>query len=107
MSTPSSPRFSTRKDRAERKETMSSYYDSESDGKTLIGTVTSPEYAFQKKQQELHESFNDQPDDLEDSQDQQSLEELTWLGAIVINSVLIKKACEHSSCSHFRCDRGL
>ena len=42
-----------------------------------------------------------------DTHDQEVTEELAWIGAQVINGVLIKKACEHASCSHFRCERRL
>jgi len=30
-----------------------------------------------------------------------------WQGAKPVGDVLIKKACEHTSCSHFRCERNL
>jgi hypothetical protein len=35
------------------------------------------------------------------------LEESAWRGAKQVSGVLIKKACEHPSCSHFKCERGL
>ena len=35
------------------------------------------------------------------------LENSAWRGAKNASGVLIKKACEHPSCSHFRCERGL
>jgi hypothetical protein len=37
----------------------------------------------------------------------EQLESETWRGAKNVAGVLIKKACEHSSCSHFKCERGL
>ena len=33
------------------------------------------------------------------------LESAAWQGAQEFNGVLVKKACEHSNCSHFRCER--
>jgi hypothetical protein len=30
-----------------------------------------------------------------------------WRDAKHVSGVLIKKACEHPSCSHFKCERGL
>lgn len=35
------------------------------------------------------------------------LEESAWRGSKLIGGILIKKACEHRSCSHFKCERGL
>ena len=35
------------------------------------------------------------------------LEAEAWRGAKNVSGVLIKKACEHHTCSHFRCERGL
>jgi hypothetical protein len=41
----------------------------------------------------------------------QELEQQAWRGSKSFNTphgeILIKKACEHSSCPHFRCERGL
>ena len=34
-------------------------------------------------------------------------EQQAWIGSKQFSSVLIKKACEHSQCSHFKCERGL
>jgi hypothetical protein len=86
---------------------MSTYNDPETDNKTLKGSLTSPEYAFQQKLQELFESSDEQQNALKDLQEQQHFDELAWVGSVVINGVRIKKACEHSSCSHVRCERGL
>jgi hypothetical protein len=30
-----------------------------------------------------------------------------WQGSKQFSGILIKKACEHSQCSHFKCERGL
>ena len=38
---------------------------------------------------------------------ERGLEREAWRGAKNVAGVLIKKACEHSSCSHFKCERGL
>jgi hypothetical protein len=35
------------------------------------------------------------------------VESAAWSGAKEFNGVLVKKACEHSICSHFECSRGL
>ena len=35
------------------------------------------------------------------------LEASAWRGSKAINGVLIKKACEHPTCSHYKCERGL
>lgn len=35
------------------------------------------------------------------------IESAAWNGAQEFNGVLVKKTCEHSSCSHFECSRGL
>ena len=33
------------------------------------------------------------------------IEEAAWTGAQMFNGVIVKKACEHSTCPHFRCER--
>jgi hypothetical protein len=38
---------------------------------------------------------------------EQNAEREAWRGAKQVAGVLIKKACEHPSCSHFKCERGL
>jgi hypothetical protein len=35
----------------------------------------------------------------------QELEAEAWRGSKPIGDILIKKACEHTTCSHFRCER--
>jgi len=35
------------------------------------------------------------------------LEASAWNGAKPVGDVLVKKACEHATCSHFRCERNL
>jgi hypothetical protein len=35
------------------------------------------------------------------------LEAAAWQAAKPVANVLIKKACEHQTCSHFRCERNL
>jgi hypothetical protein len=37
----------------------------------------------------------------------EQLESEAWRSAKNVAGVLIKKACEHPSCSHFKCERGL
>jgi len=35
----------------------------------------------------------------------QDVEAANWNGAQSVNGILIKKACEHLTCSHFKCER--
>ena len=35
----------------------------------------------------------------------QAVESAAWAGAQEFNGVMVKKACEHSTCPHFRCER--
>ena len=35
------------------------------------------------------------------------LEAKAWRGSKQVGQLLIKKACEHSACGHFRCERDL
>ena len=35
----------------------------------------------------------------------QAVEAAAWTGAKEFNGVMVKKACEHKDCSHFRCER--
>ena len=35
------------------------------------------------------------------------LESSAWRGAKPVAGVLIKKACEHPTCPHYKCERGL
>ena len=39
--------------------------------------------------------------------EQQFDEQLAWQGSKPVSGILIKKACEHSQCGHFKCERGL
>lgn len=39
--------------------------------------------------------------------EQQLDEQVAWKGSKQLSAVLIKKACEHPFCSHFKCERGL
>ena len=34
-------------------------------------------------------------------------EQQAWQGSKQFSGILIKKACEHSQCGHFKCERGL
>ena len=51
---------------------------------------------------EMWEGYDEWSEQLESE-----LEASAWRGSQAINGILIKKACEHSSCSHFKCERGL
>lgn len=35
------------------------------------------------------------------------IEEAAWDGAKEVEGVMVKKACEHKGCSHFRCEKNL
>jgi hypothetical protein len=48
------------------------------------------------------EGYHDWSEQLE-----KELEEKAWRGSKLISGILIKKACEHIPCSHFKCERGL
>jgi hypothetical protein len=37
----------------------------------------------------------------------QEFEADAWRGSKQAGDILIKKACEHTACSHFKCERGL
>ena len=37
----------------------------------------------------------------------QAVEDAAWTGAQEFNGVMVKKACEHKDCSHFRCEKNL
>ena len=81
--------------------------DFSDDLKTLIGEQYPDDYIHQEQARELlallAEGYNESPDELE-----RLCEEATaWAGAREFNGILIKKACEHSSCPHFCCERGL
>ena len=37
----------------------------------------------------------------------QAVESAAWTGAQELNGVMVKKQCEHTTCSHFRCERSI
>ena len=39
--------------------------------------------------------------------EQELEEQQAWKGSKEFNGILIKKACEHTTCNHFRCEKGL
>ena len=51
---------------------------------------------------EMFEGYDEWSQELE-----QNAEREAWRGAKPVAGVLIKKACEHPACSHFKCERGL
>ena len=51
---------------------------------------------------EMWEGYEDWSQELEETAERGALQ-----GAKTVSGVLIKKACEHSDCSHYRCERGL
>jgi len=52
---------------------------------------------------EMFEGYDEWSQELEQNADEPE----AWRGAKPVAGVLIKKACEHSNCSHFKCERGL
>jgi hypothetical protein len=76
-----------------------------SDVQSLIGESVSPEYLYQEQEAEMLAA--DAADFEGYSEWSADLEEAAWNGAQTINSILIKKACEHTSCPHTQCERGL
>ena len=81
--------------------------DSSYDLKTLIGEQYPADYIHQAQACELLalcvEGYNESPDELERQRD----EAIAWAGAREFNGILVKKACEHSGCPYFGCERGL
>ena len=53
---------------------------------------------------EMFKGYDEWSQELEQSADD---EREAWRGAKQVSGVLIKKACEHPTCSHFKCERGL
>ena len=51
---------------------------------------------------EMFEGYDEWSQELE-----QTAEREAWRGAKQVAGVLIKKACEHPACSHYKCERGL
>ncbi len=49
------------------------------------------------------EGYHEFSIELEQQLDQQQ----AWQGSKQFSNLLIKKACEHSQCGHFKCERGL
>ena len=47
---------------------------------------------------EMWEGYNEWSEELESD---------AWRGSKTVSGVLIKKACEHSDCPHYKCERGL
>jgi hypothetical protein len=51
---------------------------------------------------EMWEGYNEWSEELE-----AKLEAEAWRGSKNVSGVLIKKACEHTDCPHFKCEHGL
>ena len=49
---------------------------------------------------EMWQGYEQWSEELENESD-------AWRGAKDFSGVLIKKACEHPACSHYKCERGL
>jgi len=73
------------------------------DTQSLMGESLSNEYLHQQQEAELLAA------DAEDFEGytewSADLDRDPWQGAREVGDVLIKKACEHSACSHFQCSR--
>ena len=80
----------------------------ETDTQTLRGASLSSEYSYQEQEREL--MLADATDDSEwegYAEFSADLESAAWGGSQMLDGVLIKKACEHTSCDHFRCEKNL
>jgi hypothetical protein len=73
------------------------------DIQSLIGASLSSEYLYQEQEAELLAA--DAADFEGYSEWSSELEATAWQGAQQVGDVLIKKACEHSTCSHFQCSK--
>lgn len=82
---------------------MPNLQDFSDDLKTLIGEPYFADYLYQEQERELAALLAEDYNALE----REAEERAAWKGASKLNGVLIKKQCEHSSCPHFRCERGL
>lgn len=49
------------------------------------------------------EGYHEFSSEIEQQLDEQS----TWIGSIEVSGILIKKACEHLDCPHFKCERSI
>ena len=77
------------------------------DTQTLMGASLSPEYSYQEQEAELlAASAEDDADGWQGyTEFSADLEEAAWDGAQTFNAILIKKACEHTTCGHFECSK--
>jgi len=82
---------------------MPSLQDFSDDLKTLIGERSCADYLHQEQARELAALLAEN----HDAPARENEERAAWKGAQSFSGVLIKKACEHSGCPHFRCERGL
>ena len=67
------------------------------------GPITSEREYDEVMRLMAEEGYHDFSIELEQQLDEQE----AWKSSKQFNEVLIKKACEHSQCSHFKCERGL
>jgi hypothetical protein len=78
----------------------------ETDLQTLMGASLSSEYSYQAQEAELLAADATDDGAWEGYSDfSADLEEAAWDGAKPFNSILIKRSCEHSGCSHFECQK--
>ena len=86
---------------------MPTLRDYSDDLKTIIGEPHHADYIHQEQEREfavlLSGGYDEWLDEIERRRDEQA----AWKGAKSFNGILIKKACEHSGCLHFRCGCGL
>ena len=74
---------------------------------SLIGESVSPEYLHQEIEAELLAADAEGGEFEGYAEYSLELEAGAWQGAQTVGDVLIKKACEHTTCSHFACSRNL
>ena len=80
---------------------MSGYnkFDAEIYSEELFGVTEQEHDAVMA---EMFEGYDEWSQELE-----QNAEREAWHGAKNVSGVLIKKACEHPACSHYKCERDL
>ena len=62
------------------------------------------EQAYDAVMAKIFDGYSEWSQELEQSADDEGE---AWRGAKNVAGVLIKKACEHPTCSHYKCERGL
>lgn len=86
---------------------MQRLQDFPDDLKTLIGEQYPSGHIFLEQECEIASLLAEGYGARADEVIRQREELAAWNGAREFNGILLKKHCEHTSCPHFRCERGL